>query len=205
MMRRRRTKAALTWLLGIVCILLAWVIYEELAEMSKSEPLEAADGAAPGEPSPTESPATLAMADTESLAMILQRPVFAQTRRPSGGATDGTLGASIDFTLSGVVISGNERTALIRPTNGGTVQQMRIGENVAGWTLIEVSVDRVIVRRDTMEAEIRLDYAAPAPPPPRTAKPKEARKVKPAKDNEDERQMNEAGDPETEPNAASGD
>ena len=108
---------------------------------------------------------------------------------------------SIDFTLSGIVISGDQRSALIRPTDAGAVQQWRIGEEIAGWTLVEVAADRVIVRRDTTEAEVFLDYAAPAPPVPRTEIPANARKAAPADGKVDERQMNGTGNPETEPNA----
>jgi type II secretory pathway component PulC len=200
-MRRRRTQTALIWLLGIGSIVLAWVIYLEVADLSETEAVEAADVAAEGDPSPTQSPVVLSIPDKESLAVILERPVFAQTRRPAGRASESPVSTSIDFLVSGVVISGDERSALIRPANGEDVQQLKVGENIAGWTLVEVAGDRVIVRRDTIEAEVFLDYAAPAPDV-RTEIPKHAPETGPASGNVDERQMNGTGDPEAEPNAA---
>lgn len=202
MMRRHRTQTALIWLLGIANIVLAWLIYEEVADLSETEALQTADTVAPSDPGPTQSPAAFSMPDKESLAVILERPVFAQSRRPSGRAGAGPEETSIDFMLSGVVISGDERSALIRPSDGGTIRQLNVGENIAGWTLVEVAADRVIVRRDTVEAEVFLDYAAPAPAGLRTEVPRDASKTGPANGNVDERQMNGAGDPEVEPDAA---
>jgi hypothetical protein len=42
--------------------------------------------------------------------------------------------------------------------------------------LMEIALDRIKVRRGAVEAEMLIDYAAPAPPGPRT----ESRKQKPA-------------------------
>lgn len=195
-MRRRRTKTALAWALGGVCILLAWVIYEEITELSASDPLETPITGEVGEVGPRASPTILSMPDSGSLAVVLERPVFAQSRRPSGRAAEGAAATSIDFTLSGVVISGSERSALIRPTSDGTIQQLRIGESVAGWRLLEIASDRVIVQRDATEAEVFLDFAAPAPPGPRTEIPSTAipSTDTPTGVSEDEQKMNEAGD-----------
>ena len=207
-MRRHRTRRALTWSIFVTCLLLAWVIYEELTELPKSEALETGDTAAPGELAPTASAASLSMPDRATLEVVLQRPVFSQSRRPGSHAQGGAQTTGIDFTLSGVVISGDERSALIRPATGGTVQQLRIGENVGSWTLIEVAADRVIVRRDTTEAEVFLDYAAPAPKGLRTEIPKKASKTAPTdgkKDEQkDEQQVSETGSTETEANPESG-
>ena len=206
-MRRHRTSTTLTWSIFIACLLLAWVIYEDLTELPKSEALDMADTTAPGELTPAAAAASLSMPDRATLEVVLQRPVFSQSRRPSGHAQEGAA-TGIDFTLSGVVISGNERSALIRPATGGVVQQLRIGENVGSWTLVEVAADRVIVRRDATEAEVFLDYAAPAPKGLRTEIPKKASKAAPTdgkKDEQkDEQQVSETGSTETEANPESG-
>src|SRR5689334_15807722 len=118
-MRRHRTRRALTWFIFVACLLLAWVVYEELTELPKSEALEASDTAAAGELTPTATAASLSMPDRATLEVVLQRPVFSQSRRPSVHAQGGAQTTGIDFTLSGVVISGDERSALIRPATGG--------------------------------------------------------------------------------------
>jgi Type II secretion system protein C len=197
-MRRSRTRSSLVILLALVCILLAWMIYQEIAE---NPPVQATalsgDLAALGAPSPAASEASFSMPGRESLAVILERPLFTQTRRPSSVAGGDPLAGSVDLTLSGVVISGGERSALIRRGNAEIVERLKQGEDIAGWTLVEIAADRVIVRRDAIETEILLDYSAPAPPGPRT----EQRKQDPepaAAAKQDEQQMNGAAEPEAE-------
>lgn len=199
MMRRHRTKSRLAVLLGLLCVLLAWVIYEESEGIPAIKATEAGGVAtAPGVPAPVPSEAAFAVPDRQSLGVILERPLFTQTRRPSSVASSGAPAGSADFTLSGVLISGGERSALIRSGDTGTVRQLKRGENIAGWTLVEIATDRVIVRRDAIETEIFLDYSAPAPPGARTQ-----RGTNTTPDAEqDEHQINRTGDPEAQPEGA---
>jgi type II secretory pathway component PulC len=192
-------------LLGLASILLAWVIYQESAEIPAIQAAERGDPAALGTPAPTAPEATFSMPDRESLAVILERPLFSQTRRPSGVASDDARAGSIDFTLAGVVISGSERSALIRPGNAKIVQQLKQGETIAGWTLVEITADRVVVRRDAIETEIFLDYTAPVPPGPRTETRKQGAEPAVPDTKQDELQMNRTGDPEAEPDGAPAD
>ena len=39
-----------------------------------------------------------------------------------------------------------------------------ICEEVGGWTVVEITPDHIVVRHDTTEAEMSLDYTTPAPP-----------------------------------------
>ena len=178
-MRRHRTRAVFVWLLGMVCIALAWVIYEEISDLSTTEIPDSTDAERPNLVAPMPSQPILAMPDKASLAVILERPVFSQTRRPGGGIA-GEQATSTDFTLSGVVISATQRSALVQPDNGGIIQRLKEGEDIAGWILVEIAPDRIIVRRGTVEAEVFLDYAAPALPMPRTENSKEKPAAEPA-------------------------
>jgi type II secretory pathway component PulC len=176
-------------LLGVACLMLASVIYEQVAENRTIKSMKSSDVAEVGGAAarPTEV-ASFSVPDRQSLAVVLERPLFTETRRPSGVAGNGTQGMTVDFSLSGVVIAGGARSALVRSSNDGSLQQLKVGETIGGWTLVQVAADRVVVRRDTVEAEVFLDYAAPAPPGPRTEVPKNT-----AKDatNEGEPQMND--------------
>jgi type II secretory pathway component PulC len=165
MMRRRRTKDLLTWLLGLACIALAWVIYEEIDDRSPSEVPGATDIAALPADQTAPPQTVFAMPDKDSLAVILERPIFSQTRRRSGGMAD-EQATSTDFTLSGVVISATQRFALVQPAAGGIIHRLKEGEDIGGWILVEIEPDRIILRRGTVEAEVLLDYDAPAPPLP---------------------------------------
>jgi len=168
-MRRGPSRALVAWLLGAICIALAWLIYQELAASGPSENLDSAAAAPPPAAESLPSAAALPATDKAALAVIVERPVFSQTRRPSRAAGDSVPGSAIDFMLSGVVISGGERSALIQPAAGGAVQRLQEGQDFGGWTVTEIAADRITVRRDTIEAEMYLDYAAPAPATSRAA------------------------------------
>jgi type II secretory pathway component PulC len=193
-------RSRLVVLLGLLCVLLAWVIYEEIAGIRAIKVTEAGGVAAAGAPATIPSEATFAIPDRQSLAVILKRPLFTQTRRPSSIANDGAPAGSPNFTLSGVMISGGERSALIRSGDTGILQQLKPGENVAGWTLVEIETDRVIVRRDATETEILLDYTAPAPPGHTETRQRGTNTGPDAE--QDESQINRSGDPEAQPEGA---
>jgi type II secretory pathway component PulC len=102
--------------------------------------------------------------DRGSLAVIVERPVFSESRRPSE-ADEGPARA-LDFTLVGVVISDRDRSAIVQPLDGGAVQRLAEGEEMGGWTVVDIAPDHIVVRHDTTEAKMPLDYSAPAPPAP---------------------------------------
>lgn len=76
------------------------------------------------------------------------RPLFTQDRRPRSFVAsnpDGEAGASpaatLDFLLTGVLISPQVRLAMLQPTGGGDAQRVRVGhapEGASGWRLVEV-------------------------------------------------------------------
>ena len=179
-------------LLGLACLLLGWVIYEQVSENPTINAMKPGDAAQAGGAATAPAEGTsFSVPDKQSLGVILERPLFTQTRRPIGAASNGAQGMTVDFSLSGVVISGGARSALIRSGTDGNVQQLKIGETIGGWTLVQVAADRVVVRRDMVEAEVFLDYAAPAPPGVRTEVPQNTPKDV---NKEGESQMNDAGE-----------
>jgi type II secretory pathway component PulC len=174
MMRSDRTRTKFVWLLGATFIALVGVIYAEISTLLTNDVPESDDAALPSLPAPMSSPPYFAMPDKASLAVILERPVFSETRQPSGDP-DSVRAAPADFTLAGVVISPSERSALVQPGNGGMIQRVREGDDIGGWMLMEIALDRIKVRRGAVETEMLIDYAAAVPPGPRT----ESRKQKP--------------------------
>lgn len=199
MMRQDRAKSRLVVLLGLICLLLAWVIYEEIAGAPVIKATEAGGVATPGAEASRFSEAAFAMPDRQSLAVIRERPLFAQTRRPSSVASGGALAGSADFTLSGILIFAGERSALIQAGDSQTVKPFKQGENIAGWTLVEIAADRIIVQRDTIETEILLDYTAPAPGGSRIETHQQGTSTRPADGKQDEHQINRSRDPEVRP------
>ena len=81
------------------------------------------------------------------------RPLFTQDRRPRSflaTAPEGDGAAqnqSLDFILTGVLISPQVELAVLQPSGGGDSQRVRVGkspEGAAGWRLVELQPRRAI-------------------------------------------------------------
>ncbi|MDE2408234.1 MAG: hypothetical protein KGL91_10300 [Xanthomonadaceae bacterium] len=82
------------------------------------------------------------------------RPLFTADRKPRAfmatGPEDGEAGAgaaTMDFILTGVLISPAVQLAILQPSNGGQSQRVRVGnapEGAAGWRLQEVQPRRAV-------------------------------------------------------------
>jgi hypothetical protein len=167
MMPRHRVQTLFTWLMVGVCVLLGWIIQREIAALPATQ--AAGPVVTPGvipvtDPVAAVAPASVVVPDRDSLAVIVERPVFSESRRSI--ASDEGPAPTLDFTLVGVVISDRERSAIVQPPQGGAVQRLVVGEEVGGWTVVDIAPNHIVVRQDTTEAEMPLDYNAPAPPVP---------------------------------------
>lgn len=112
------------------------------------------------------------------------RPVFTQDRRPRSFLATGAEGdaaaqnQTLDFILTGVLISPQVQLAVLQPNGGGDSQRVRVGkspEGAAGWRLLEVQPRRAIFEGGGGQTVLDLrsfgDAGAPAPvahavPPP---------------------------------------
>lgn len=95
------------------------------------------------------------------------RPVFTPDRRPrsfmatgpDGGVASGMQSQSLDFILTGVLISPQVRLAILQPTNGGESVRVREGaspEGASGWRVVEVQPRRVIFEGSGGESSLDL-------------------------------------------------
>jgi type II secretory pathway component PulC len=159
MMPRHRVQTLFIWLTVALCVLLGWTIQRQITTL----PVTRA-AAPPADPVAPAALASFAVPDRGSLAVIVERPVFSESRRPS--ASEEGPAPALDFTLVGVMISDRERSALVQSPHGGAVQRLAEGEEVDGWIVVDIEPDHIVVRHDTSEAEMPLDYSAPAPPVP---------------------------------------
>lgn len=122
-------------------------------------------------PSPAPRPATA------SLDEILERPVFAPSRRrvlpiaeaqaapppPPPPAEDPPL--SQGFVLLGIVQSGEEVAALLRETHSRALHRLRRGEALQGWTLAGAAGRRALLFEREGERQI-LEMPAGTPAGP---------------------------------------
>jgi len=95
------------------------------------------------------------------------RPVFTSDRRPraflatapEGDAGAGMQSQSLDFILTGVLISPQLRMAFLQPTGGGESVRVREGaspEGASGWRLVEVQPRRVVFAGNGGESSLDL-------------------------------------------------
>jgi hypothetical protein len=150
-------------LLSALCAALGAMLYEESERPLGSKVVVAAGAPANLPPLPPEPQFT--MPPESSFAAVLERPVFSPTRRSlQAGEVKASAAPSVDFTLIGVVITGAERYALVKPSNGDPLERLNVGDELAGWSAVSIGADRVLFRRGTLQKEVVLDYKAPAPP-----------------------------------------
>lgn len=112
-------------------------------------------------------------------AEAASRPLFTQDRRPRSFMATGPEGdaaaqsQSLDFILTGVLISPQVQLAILQPTGGSDKsQRVRVGkspEGAAGWRLVEVQPRRAIFEGAGGQSALDLRTFGDAGPPPAAA------------------------------------
>jgi hypothetical protein len=170
-MIRRRSGLAVPALLLVACLALAWLIYEQLGEAAPTLEPAARAGAQQAAPAAAAQPEIpqFSMPRVETFAAIVERPIFSPTRRPPPEAevTLDDAFSNLDLLLVGVVISADERIAIVLPKNHTDVVRLGVGDLFQGWVVHAIEADRVTFRRDDLEEQIELTYDRP---PPRNTK-----------------------------------
>ena len=163
-MTRNRRRSQLFWLTG-VSLVLACVIYAEIRAPAvvEASPLQAK--AAESLPAP-KAPSWPAIPTKSKFAEIIDRPLFSSSRRAQSAETSVAATQSMGFSLLGIVISTDAPVALLKPDTGGAPLSARQGDEISGWRVARIEPDRVVILHDTVERELYMDFAAPAPQPP---------------------------------------
>lgn len=96
---------------------------------------------------------------------IVERPVFSPTRRlpsdydlePEIVDVTPTRSGSLDLEVVGI-ITGPRELALLRPASGGRLLPMMEGDELSGWTLVEIEPFRLVFRREGDEQMFEIEY-----------------------------------------------
>jgi hypothetical protein len=157
--RRSRRPAVVLFLL---CLGLGYVVYTEL----QSGPVELGAMAVPAErpepaPAPSPEPA-FTLPPLADFAETLERPLFLPSRRPlapdeeAPNQTATVPGRNL-FTLMGVIISPDERMAIMKRRKGGEILRVVEGQWTDGWLVEAILPDRIALRHgeETEEVEIK--------------------------------------------------
>jgi hypothetical protein len=170
MMHRNQRHSILPSLVAGAALVMACIVYAEIRARPLIDDMTSSQTAAKIS---IASPALRQeMPEKARFAAIVERPVFSPTRRPPSEEAAAPI-AALDAALSGVVISSGEQFALLKSGTSNEPVRLKEGDEILGWTVARIEPNRILVRHDTMEQELLLDFGAPAPPPPETALPNE--------------------------------
>ncbi len=164
LLQRFEQAGPLTWLLAAGATWAVWLWLSALLGLGSavaptptitaSSPLPGARPAAPDRIGPLAR-----YADAAS------RPLFTEDRRPRSfiaTANDGAMASqvqSLDFILTGVLISPQVRLAILQPSGGGEAQRVREGnspDGAAGWRLVAVEPRRAVFQGGGGESSLDL-------------------------------------------------
>lgn len=174
LMQRFDQAGPLTWLLAACAgwALLLWIA----ALLGMGGQVDDASPAADEVALPQSKPAAPdRIGPLAQYAEAASRPLFTQDRRPRSFMATGPEGENaaqsqtLDFILTGVLISPQVQLAVLQPTGGGDAQRVRVGkspEGAAGWRLLEVQPRRAIFEGAGGQSALDLrtfgDATAPA-------------------------------------------
>jgi hypothetical protein len=98
-----------------------------------------------------------------SFAAIVERPLFAPTRRPAPGAPVVSAGPLVEgrYRLIGIVSTAAKRHAFI--ADGTRRADLGEGDTFDGWTVKEIGADRVVLTSPAGETVLKLSRATPEP------------------------------------------
>jgi len=163
--RRRATLLLLALSIG-----LATVIYLEINDAEPELPLTAATPADRSAAKADTNEPTFSMPPLRSFADVLLRPLFSPTRRPPRDAA--AVISSSGFTLIGIVKSAQESHALIEHGKPPHLDRVVEDQDLDGWTVEAILVDRVVLRHADTRLEVKAKDTPPNPtqmnlaPPP---------------------------------------
>ena len=163
MIQRRSGNGILTALLVAACAGLGWTVYRGFS--APPEAPGAASPAAGDDVAPLPEAASFEMPPLEAFSIVAERPLFSPTRRPPEGEVAAAAPRQmLDLTLIGVVLTAEERLAIVTPAGQGNAVRLGVGDSIQGWTLVAVEPERATFERDGEEETLFLAFqTAPTP------------------------------------------
>ncbi|HYD68354.1 hypothetical protein [Azospirillum sp.] len=171
--------------LAALCAGLAGLLAVELRIVDPGD-LSQALGFAPEETRPVQAPTVtqaapvplpvFRVAPTEASAVIIERPLFFPSRRPAEpepvAAAPEPPAEAPDVALVGTIITHSGRRAIVRSPAETSALVLSEGQDINGWTVASIEVDRLLLRHGNGEQIIALeDPASIAAARPSSAKP----------------------------------
>ena len=158
-MRMRKASLWLPTSLLLICLALVVLIYQQLTMAPNFEALARSSTERTVDLPDLPLAPQFAMTAIENYQAVLERPLFSPNRR----LMITSVSKEFDFDLKGVVIDDNVRTALLRRQADGQIVRLTRGDEIEGWTLLEVELDFVVIERDGHEEVLEPTFDAQFP------------------------------------------
>jgi general secretion pathway protein N len=121
------------------------------------------------------------MEDREAYASVIDRPLFRPQRKPPEEEPDEVAPTAeapeardlAGFDLSAVVITPGVVSAWVRDPSAQDLKRLRLGDELAGWSVKDILSDRLVMERQGERDELLLRDFSQMPPP--VAQPQRAR------------------------------
>ena len=181
-------------LLGALAVALAGLVYAEIRARPVVESPRAVGSAS--DQSAIAVPARKPTSDETGFQAILERPLFSPTRRRHVEQSSFETAPVPDFALFGVTIAAGKPVALVKRGDGAEYERVSEGDQISGWTVGQITTDKISVQQGEVHAELHLDFAAPAPAAPATANAGEEERSGELPEPEVQPQQGEAAQPE---------
>ncbi len=158
--RRNRGKG-LTTVLVLACAALSYLVYWEFNSYGPEPYADIAEPLSDQSARKISPEPEFALPPLESYAAIVERPLVAASRRPPPPAPEepepDQAGAHAwPFILSGVVISNDQRMALLLRLSDGSTVRLRVGQEIDGWRIEAIEPDLVVLRQGDALEEVKL-------------------------------------------------
>lgn len=163
--------------LAAASVVLGIVIYDEIAGGSERENTAPAASSRAAAATATQ---IFSLPPLQSYHVVTERPLFTPGRHPApldvGTQPAGEISSLV---LNGIIVSGDDKIALITDSHGGSMARYREGQMVAGWTLQSIERDHVVLERGASRQEIKL-IDKPRAPADGAALPRRPQRLQPA-------------------------
>jgi hypothetical protein len=146
--------------LALLCLALLGAIYQALDRPSIKGITTAAPLAPAGPRQTAAAPPRFALPPLDEFGHVLERPVFASTRRPPERSAVAPA-QSASFVLVGIVISSSNRQAFIEHGEPLLLHRVAEGQVLAGWRIESILPDRVVVSQGAVRQEVKPKDKAP--------------------------------------------
>jgi general secretion pathway protein N len=161
-----RRPSALLSACALLCAASALALYAQIAHAPAADEPALPDGSHGVERAPAE--VALEVPAVPAWPELAARPLFTSTRRPSPPPAAAAVPAPPpapapppppappNLVLVGIVASGDRQLAILQQPGGHGTQVVALGDTVQGWQIARILSDRLVLRANTVEQELRF-------------------------------------------------